>query len=95
LVSYLARRVVGTGEKFVSKTFIRAINKWSTIQAYYAMFHAARALIYSQGQRGNLAILQRTSDGVTFRQIVILSKLIDKRYVAGVSFLIVSNELCI
>jgi hypothetical protein len=23
--------------------------KWSTIQAYYAMFHAARALIYSRG----------------------------------------------
>jgi uncharacterized protein (UPF0332 family) len=25
--------------------------KWSTIQAYYAMFHAARALIYAQGYR--------------------------------------------
>ena len=25
--------------------------KWSTIQAHYAMFHAARALIYSQGYR--------------------------------------------
>jgi uncharacterized protein (UPF0332 family) len=25
--------------------------KWSTIQAYYAMFHAARALIYSQSYR--------------------------------------------
>ena len=25
--------------------------KWSTIQAYYAMFHAARALIYSEGYR--------------------------------------------
>ena len=25
--------------------------KWSTIQAYYAMFHAARALINSQGYR--------------------------------------------
>ena len=25
--------------------------KWSTIQAYYAMFHAARALLYSQGYR--------------------------------------------
>lgn len=23
--------------------------KWSTIQAYYAMFHAARALLYSHG----------------------------------------------
>ncbi|MBL7209221.1 MAG: HEPN domain-containing protein [Dehalococcoidia bacterium] len=25
--------------------------KWSTIQAYYAVFHASRALIYSQGYR--------------------------------------------
>jgi len=25
--------------------------KWSTIQGYYAMFHAARALIYFQGYR--------------------------------------------
>jgi uncharacterized protein (UPF0332 family) len=25
--------------------------KWSTIQAYYAMFHASRALIYSVGYR--------------------------------------------
>ena len=25
--------------------------KWSTIQAYYAMFHAGRALIYSKGYR--------------------------------------------
>ena len=25
--------------------------KWSTIQAYYAMFHAARSLIYSRGYR--------------------------------------------
>ena len=25
--------------------------KWSTIQAYYAMFHAARALVYSRGYR--------------------------------------------
>jgi uncharacterized protein (UPF0332 family) len=25
--------------------------KWSTIQAYYAMFHAARAMVYSKGYR--------------------------------------------
>jgi uncharacterized protein (UPF0332 family) len=25
--------------------------KWSTVQAYYAMFHAARALVYSRGYR--------------------------------------------
>lgn len=26
-------------------------NKWATIQAYYAMFHTARALLYSRGYR--------------------------------------------
>jgi len=26
--------------------------KWATIQAYYAMFHTARALLYSKGFRG-------------------------------------------
>lgn len=26
-------------------------HKWSTIQGYYAMFHAARALVYSRGYR--------------------------------------------
>ncbi len=26
-------------------------HKWATIQAYYAMFHAARALIFSRGYR--------------------------------------------
>lgn len=25
--------------------------KWATIQAYYSMFHAARALLYSAGYR--------------------------------------------
>jgi uncharacterized protein (UPF0332 family) len=25
--------------------------KWATIQAYYAMFHAARALLYAEGYR--------------------------------------------
>ncbi|MFB0537026.1 MAG: HEPN domain-containing protein [Anaerolineae bacterium] len=29
----------------------RASYKWSTIQSYYAMFHAARALLYSRGYR--------------------------------------------
>jgi len=38
--------------------------KWTTIQAYYAMFHAARALIYSRGYREKshycLAVALRT-----------------------------------
>jgi len=28
-----------------------ASHKWATIQAYYSMFHSARALIYSKGYR--------------------------------------------
>lgn len=33
------------------KTFSDSNYKWATIQIYYSMFHAARALIYSQGLR--------------------------------------------
>jgi len=33
------------------KTFSDGNYKWATIQIYYSMFHAARALIYSEGLR--------------------------------------------
>lgn len=33
------------------KTFSDGNYKWATIQVYYAMFHAARALIYSKNMR--------------------------------------------
>lgn len=32
-------------------TFKRSRYKWATIQAYYAMFHAARALLFAKGYR--------------------------------------------
>lgn len=32
-------------------SFSKKRYKWATIQAYYAMFHAARALLYSRGYR--------------------------------------------
>ena len=32
--------------------FQNELYKWSTIQAYYAMRHAAKALVYSRGYRG-------------------------------------------
>ena len=32
-------------------SYDRKSYKWSTIQSYYAMFHAARALLYSHGFR--------------------------------------------
>ncbi len=34
------------GESFSEKNY-----KWSTIQSYYAMFHAARSLLYKKGYR--------------------------------------------
>lgn len=33
------------------KTFSDLDYKWATIQAYYAMFHAARALLFAKGYR--------------------------------------------
>lgn len=33
------------------KSFENGNSKWATIQGYYSMFHAARALIYSKGYR--------------------------------------------
>lgn len=35
--------------------------KWATISAYYAMFHAARALLYSQGYREKSHFCLRTA----------------------------------
>jgi len=33
------------------ESFRRESYKWATVQAYYSMFHSARALIYSKGYR--------------------------------------------
>ncbi len=51
--------------------------KWSTIQSYYAMFHAARALLYSRGYREKshycLSVAMRhlfVSRGVLSEQVV-------------------------
>ena len=37
--------------KRARKTFEDGDYKWATIQAYYAMFHAARALLYARNLR--------------------------------------------
>lgn len=37
--------------KRAKKTFADLDYKWATIQAYYSMFHAARALLYAKGYR--------------------------------------------
>ncbi len=36
---------------YAKDSFERDIFKWSTIQAYYSMFHSARALLYTKGYR--------------------------------------------
>lgn len=37
--------------KIASESLAKGHEKWATVQAYYAMFHAARALLYSKGYR--------------------------------------------
>ena len=37
--------------KIASESLKKGADKWATIQAYYAMFHTARALLYSRGYR--------------------------------------------
>jgi uncharacterized protein (UPF0332 family) len=48
----LVKKEFSTGESDPSDAkagFQEKRYKWSTIQAYYAMFHATRALVYSKG----------------------------------------------
>lgn len=37
--------------KIAKESFAKKNYKWSTIQAYYSMFHTSRALIYQRGYR--------------------------------------------
>ncbi len=50
----LASKELGTACNDLSEAkenYDRQRYKWSTVQAYYAMFHAARALVYSRDYR--------------------------------------------
>jgi len=51
--------------------------KWATIQAYYSMFHTARALIYSKGYRekSHYCLI------VALRTLFVAEKLLDVRLV--------------
>jgi uncharacterized protein (UPF0332 family) len=51
--------------------------KWSTIQAYYAMFHAARALIYSRNYREK----SHYAVTVAIKALFVEEKRLDIRYV--------------
>ena len=43
----LAQHVLSEGEASIE----RGSHKWATVQAYYAMFHAAKALVHQKGYR--------------------------------------------
>jgi uncharacterized protein (UPF0332 family) len=47
------KEIRGAGQDLASaRSSIKGGNpKWATVQAYYSMFHAARALLYSKGYR--------------------------------------------
>lgn len=50
----LVSKEIGSAESDLAsarESFQRENYKWATIQAYYAMFHTARALLYSQSLR--------------------------------------------
>ena len=51
--------------------------KWSTIQAYYAIFHAARALIYSRNYREK----SHYAVSVALKALFVEEKILDIRYV--------------
>lgn len=51
---YLVSKELQVGQADLAEaqtSYERGSYKWSTIQSYYAMFHAARALLYSRGYR--------------------------------------------
>ena len=50
--------------------------KWATVQAYYSMFHAARALIYSRGfrEKSHRALL------TALRELFVRSGELDREY---------------
>jgi len=63
------KEIKGAGQDLASaRNSIKAKNfKWATVQAYYSMFHAARALLYSKGyreksHRGLLLALKELTD---------------------------------
>ena len=43
--------ITGDDWKIVKESLNKKNYKWSIIQSYYSMFHAARALLYNQGYR--------------------------------------------
>ncbi|PIZ00482.1 hypothetical protein COY62_02340 [bacterium (Candidatus Howlettbacteria) CG_4_10_14_0_8_um_filter_40_9] len=59
------------------KTFDEPDYKWATIQAYYAMFHAARALLFSKGYREKSHVCLKYA----IQALYVDEGLLDQRYV--------------
>ena len=59
------------------KSFLEQNYKWSTIQAYYSMFHSARALLYAKGyrERSHHCLI------VALRSLYVEEKLLALKYV--------------
>lgn len=60
-----------------SESLKRGRDKWATIQAYYAMFHAARSLLYSRGlrEKSHYCLI------VAMKAIFVQEKILDLRLV--------------
>ena len=54
-------------------SFKKNDNKWATIQAYYSIYHAVRALLFKSGYREE----SHTALKVAFRELYINSKILD------------------
>lgn len=59
------------------KSFKDGDNKWATVQAYYSMFHAARALLYGRGfrEKSHRALL------VALTELFVKSQQLNREYV--------------
>jgi uncharacterized protein (UPF0332 family) len=59
------------------KTFADSDYKWATIQAYYSIFHAARALLYAKGYREKSHFCLK----VAIQALYVDEGTLDKKYV--------------
>jgi len=58
-------------------TFSQSRYKWATIQAYYSMFHSARALLFAKGYREKSHICLKFA----IQALYVDEGLLDKKYV--------------
>lgn len=74
----LAKKELKTAEsdlKRAQATFAQKDYKWTTIQAYYSMFHSARALLYKK----NLRERSHHCLAVAIKELYVTKKLLDYR----------------